>query len=80
MKNFSKEETLFSLWDLNCGLCTMCLGNYCLTWVSSARLTFTETVTAKGRWLIPLASLYLRHQKRWYLADLWRRLAQTGRT
>ena len=29
MKGFTREEPLFSQCGLNCGLCTMYLGNYC---------------------------------------------------
>ena len=42
------------------------------------RLTFTERVTLRRRWLAPLAVLYLRWQQRTYLEDLRRRLTETG--
>lgn len=42
------------------------------------RLTFTERVTLRRRWLAPLAVLYLRRRQRAYLADLRRRLTETG--
>lgn len=40
------------------------------------RLTFTEAVTPKRRWLALLLPAYLRRQQRRYLADLRRELAR----